>query len=203
MTQAPPVTIKTAHDKLVSVIRWIDEHSKEVDIEGDARVQIAAACFDTVLEHQAAIAALVERQLIGSALALLRVMAEAFIRGMWFARCATDEQAASFKNDEIKKLTSLVAEIEVNLGSATDTLSRMVKSQWAALCSFTHTGFKQVACRYSGALLTPNYPDQEVIQALNFAGAIGLLAALELATLSKNVTLATTITERARRYTAS
>jgi hypothetical protein len=203
MIQAPAVTIKTAYDELVSVILWIDEHSKEIDIDGDLRTLIAAACFDTVLEHQAAIAALVERQLLGSALALARVMAEAFIRGMWFARCATDEEATRFKNDEIKKLTSLVEEIEAKLGSATDTLSKMVKSQWATLCSFTHTGYKQVTRRYTGPLLKPNYPDAEVIQVLNFAGAIGLLAALELAALSKNLPLGTAIMERARCFASS
>jgi hypothetical protein len=195
--------IESAYAELVSVILWIDEHSKEVSLDGDLRTLIAAACFDTVLEHQNAIARLVENQLKGSALALMRVIAEAFIRGMWFARCATDDEIVRFqKNDEIKKLTSLVAEIEVAMGNATDTLSKMVQSQWGTLCGFTHTGFKQLTRRYSGPLLKPNYPDTEVIPALNFTGAIGLLAAVELAVLSNNLTLGLKIEQRIRQFAA-
>jgi hypothetical protein len=89
----------------------------------------------------------------------LRLQAEAFLRGMWFARCATDDDVVRFlQTDFPKRLPDMVADIEVALGGATDTLSKMVKSQWGPLSGFTHTGFKQYACRYKGNLLTPTIP---------------------------------------------
>jgi hypothetical protein len=72
----------------------------------------------------------------------------------------------------------------------------------STLCGFTHTGFQQVTRRYTGAMLKPNYPEAEVIQGLNFAGAIGLLAAIELAVLSKNEALARALLERAKLFAA-
>jgi hypothetical protein len=195
------VNIDTAYNDLVAVILWIDERSHEVDIASDERSLIAGGCFDMVLEHQNAVARLVENQLYGSALAQLRLIADAHIRGMWFARCATEADAARFREtDYTKKLNDLIKDIETSLGNAPITLSKMVREQWGTLCGFTHTGYKQITRRYMGALLKPNYPEAEVIQGLNFAGAIGLLAGIELAVLSKNERGALAMLERARQF---
>jgi hypothetical protein len=35
------MSIKSAHDELVAVILWIDEHSKEVNIPGETRPMLA------------------------------------------------------------------------------------------------------------------------------------------------------------------
>jgi len=92
---------------------------------------LSAACFDTVLEDQAAIATLIERQLNGAALALMRAAAEGFIRGIWFARCATDPEVERFQKDQLNKgIRKLVNEVEAALGSNSDVLSRMVATQW-------------------------------------------------------------------------
>jgi len=105
------VNIDTAYNDLVAVILWIDERGHEVDIAGDERSLIAGGCFDMVLEHQNAVARLVENQLYGSALAQLRLIADAHIRGMWFARCATEADAARFREtDYTKKLNDLIKE---------------------------------------------------------------------------------------------
>jgi hypothetical protein len=182
------------------VILWIDGHSKVLDISGDERNLIAAGCFDVCLEHQAAIAALVERQLNGSALSLLRAAIEAFIRGIWVARCATDDEMQHFLRDQLGKgIRALVSDVEKALGNSNDVLSRTIKNQWGTLCSFTHTGVKQVTRRYTGPTLTPNYPDAELVQSLRFAGAVGLLAMMELATLSNNTPLALATLERSRK----
>jgi hypothetical protein len=55
--------------------------------------------------------------------------------------------------------------------------------------------------RYSDGIMQPNYPEAEVIQSLRFAGAVGLMAAVELATLSNNHKLAADTVKRARLYT--
>jgi transcriptional regulator with XRE-family HTH domain len=61
---------------------------------------------------------------------------------------------------------------------------------------------RELARRYSGPLLKPAYTEADVIRALHFAGAVGLLAAVELAQLSKNDTLAKATLQRAREFAA-
>jgi hypothetical protein len=195
------MSIAKAYNELVAVIHWIDGNVNEVNLPGDDKSLIAAGCFDMVLEHQASVALNVERKLYGSALALLRLAAEAFIRGMWFARCATDQDATRFRATDFgKRLNDMVADIQALLGGQTDTLSNMVLKQWGTLSGFTHTGFQQIARRYTGNVLQSNYPELEVIQACEFAGAFGLLAALELMVLSNNEPMANAIFERAQAY---
>jgi hypothetical protein len=195
------MSIAKAYNELVAVIHWIDGNVNEVNLSGDDKGLIAAGCFDMVLEHQASVALNVERKLYGSALAMLRLAAEAFFRGMWFARCATDEDAARFRATDFgKRLNDMVADIQASLGGKTDTLSNMVIKQWGTLSGFTHTGFQQVARRYTGNALKSNYPELEVVQACHFAGALGLLAAIELMVLSNNETMANAILERAKTY---
>jgi hypothetical protein len=198
------MTIKSALADLVSVILWIDENGKVLDIEGNPRFQIAAACYDTALEHQAAIAALVEKEMYGSAHALLRVIAEAYFRGQWISRCATESELQRFQRDEqiSKSLKTMVEEIESALKTSPGVLSAMVDVHWGSLCSFTHTGFRQVTRRYTGALLEPSYSEAEVIRSLNFAGAVGLLAMIELAALSKNEALANASLQRSKEFAA-
>jgi hypothetical protein len=192
---------QSAYDELVAVILWIDEHSKEIDIPGEVRPMLAAGCFDMVLEHQAAIATLTKMELHGSAHALLRVMAESLFRGMYLARCAREDELSSYQRDEFRKsMEQIVRAIETALGDSNKVLSAIVESQWEAFCSFTHTGYKQITRRYTGALLKPDYPESEVIHALRFAGLIGLIAVMELATLSNNLSLGLSALERARAY---
>jgi hypothetical protein len=144
---------------------------------------------------------LVTNQQYGSTLATLHVLVEAHIRGLWFARCATQQDAANFRaNDSIKKMKAFVTDNEASLGIATDKLSKLLRDQWGPLCGFTHTGLRQITRRFSGVLLKPIYAEAEVIQSLRFAGAIGLLAAIELAILSENKLLALEIIERAKQY---
>jgi hypothetical protein len=195
-------TVTKALDEWVEVGQWIDVRTHVLDIPGDACVQIAAACFDIVLEHQMAIATLVKSELCGSALAFLRVIAEAYIRGEWFKRCGTPAVAESFRGTDFIRsggIDALVKDVEADLGHATDTLSNIVKDQWGPLSGFTHTGFLQITRRYSGPLLKPNYPSAEILQGLRFATTMGFLAALGLAHLSDNLKLAAEIVERMRQ----
>jgi Family of unknown function (DUF6988) len=98
--------VREARDELVSLMQWLKINGKDIGgFHGDLRNMMAAACFDQVLEHQGAVLVLVEEEMYGSALALLRCMAEAIIRGMWFHHCATDAELQRFKkHDRIDKV---------------------------------------------------------------------------------------------------
>jgi hypothetical protein len=61
-----------------------------------------AAFIDQAFEHHAAIILLIRSSLFGSAFALLRLLVEIVVRGVWIATCATDAQIKKFREkDEI------------------------------------------------------------------------------------------------------
>lgn len=163
---------------------------------------MAFACLDLAVEHQAGIAVLADQPLWGPAFALLRIQFEAFIRGVWLARCATDDQLAWFKGgklDKHRKFHELVTAVEKALKHDRGALTKLRKQSWPIFNDFTHTGFQHVVRRNSPTATGPNYTDPELIQALRFARAIGLLAAIEMLSLSGHEDLARALKEKAEK----
>ena len=65
---------KGEHAALIELIVWIDEHTSGLTLPADERHMLAAGCFDVALEHQGGIAVLYNSELLGSMLAMLRVL---------------------------------------------------------------------------------------------------------------------------------
>ncbi|MGC4395161.1 DUF6988 family protein [Hydrogenophaga sp. T2] len=146
---------------------------------------LTIGCLDVAIEHQAAIALLTGASLHGSAFALLRSVAEAFVRGVWLQACATEEQLADFKLGKFHKhFADLINEYEAEIGTPSGVMSQFKASAWKALNGFTHTGFHQVSRRHSPGRLGGNYSEEEISDALGVAGALGLIAAGHLMAMS-------------------
>jgi hypothetical protein len=94
-------------DKAISdikdVVAWINATTSGIEIPSDKRSQIASACFDVAIEHQAAIALLADSGLYGSMLALFRVCKEAQVRGLWLYFCASEHEISRFEKGKIDK----------------------------------------------------------------------------------------------------
>ena len=189
------------HEELVQVIAWIDQYTSGLSFPTDDRTMLALGCFDVAIEHQAAIALLAGASLHGSAFALLRVLAESLIRGLWLLSCATEGELEKFKRGKLdKKFATLINEFETKIGTPDGVLTNFKESAWDALNGFTHTGFHQVSRRHSPGRVEGNYPEQEVTKALGVAGALGLIAAGQLIGMSGQKQLIPLFYERMKKY---
>jgi hypothetical protein len=195
------MTPEDEHSALVDVVRWIDEHHSGIVLPADERSRMTAGCFDVAIEHQAAIALLSSGQLYGPMFALLRVLTESVVRGLWLAQCASDTDLAKFKKHRLDKdFAQLIQEIEQAIGYAQSPLSKLKTNSWKAMNGFTHTGFYQVARRNGPGTTGPNYPPEEISQALALAGALGLIAASQLAGLAGTQPLLQATMTRMKAY---
>ncbi|WP_183035869.1 hypothetical protein [Cupriavidus sp. UME77] len=186
---------------LVDLVRWIDDHTAGIELPADERSQIAVGCFDVALEHQAAIAHLYSVQLYGSMLALLRVLAESMVRGLWLHSCATDKELTAFKKGRLDKtFGTLIAEYENVLRTPDGVLSQFKSSAWTQLNSFTHTGFLQVTRRHKPGRVESNYSDEDLCHAMGAAGALGLITACQLITIAGRHTLVPVFEEKMSEY---
>ncbi|MGS0725113.1 DUF6988 family protein [Shewanella sp. 0m-11] len=84
---------------------------------------------------------------MGPASALLRVLFEAHVKGIWLYSCATDEQISQFKKDSVKseinpkwdlKLHEMINGIETKMPHLNGTLRKFKKAHWKGLNSLTH-----------------------------------------------------------------
>jgi len=71
---------------------WIQQRIDGLTLANPCkRSHLSAACLHASIEHGIAIFVLVNDGLHGSALALVRLQLEAYIRGIWLAECATND----------------------------------------------------------------------------------------------------------------
>jgi hypothetical protein len=184
--------------KSEELIQWLDQHIDGIEISSEERTRLAAGCLDTALEHHQAILLLVSRSLFGSAFALVRLLFEAYIRGIWLHRCASDSELELFKAEKLdKNFATLIEEIERIEGFEVGVLSETKLKSWKAMNSYTHSGFMQIVRRNTASTIEPNYTEDEILEALNFANAVGLLSALEISHLASSEELANSILEKA------
>jgi hypothetical protein len=150
---------------------------------------------------QLSIALLHSSELHGSELALLRVLAESLVRGLWLLQCADDAQLQKFKKGKIDKtFAELIVEIESSMGTLDGVLSAFKATAWTALNGFTHTGFHQVSRRHSLGRVEGSYSEDELAKALGLAGALGLIAGAQVVGMSDRKELVPAFFERMSAY---
>jgi hypothetical protein len=189
------------HAALLDLIRWIDDHTAGLTLPADERSQLAIGCFDVALEHQAAITLLHSSKLYGSMLALMRVLSESLVRGLWLHDCATEAELKKFKKSRLEKsFDTLIKEYETKIGTPSGVLSGFKVSAWAQMNDFTHTGFLQVSRRHKPGRVEGSYPDQDLANALGAAGALGLIAAGQLIAIAGRQDLLPSFMEKMSAY---
>jgi hypothetical protein len=180
--------------------RWIDTKINGVAIPSTVRGRMAGGCLDQALEHQKAIVLLVRRQHFGSALALIRLAFESYVRGVWLHQCATDTELTKYTRDKLKKeFYEIIAEIEQTEAFKEGVLSATKKRSWRAMNSFTHSGYSQAVRRNTEEFIEPNYEEPEILEVLQFSNAIALLTCIEIASLANNRDLAYEFLKKAKR----
>jgi len=187
--------------KAIELIKWLDSKINGLPLKTDERTRIVAACFDVALEHQKAIVLLASNSLNGSALALVRMVFESYIRGVWLLRCASVNQIKQYKNGKLKRtFAELIEEIEGIEAYDAAVLSKSHQASWASMNDFTHTGYAQVLRRNTATTIEPNYDPVEVNSAVEFASSIALLSAIEISFLAKNEELSFELLEQVKRF---
>jgi hypothetical protein len=182
------------------VLRWVSESLDGLDVPGMAtkkHLQLAVPCFHAVIRHHQAVVLLVEEELEGSALALIRVVVEAYARGAWLLHSASPAEVDAAGRDVFPGFSRVVAGLNP-AGSDAAFLTPIKTHAWARFCSYTHTGFQQI-----GARLTPNGVDEafepeEIAQALSLSSICSLAAVVQIASAGENRDLVLEATKRVK-----
>jgi len=180
-------------------IRWLDAKIDGLEIPGTKQAKMAGCCLDVALEHQKAVVVLAGKKIYSSVLALLRPLNEAYVRGAWLHRCASDQDIDRYekgkrKPSEFGFYLDALEQTQVFKGG---TLSKAKEANWKTLNDFTHSGIGQVSRRFKEDSIQPNYSETEISYALDFANAYGALAAIEICCLANNATLAEDVLKNA------
>lgn len=167
------------------------------------RSHLSAACLHAAIEHGFSITVLVDEGLHGSALALVRLQLEAYVRGMWLSQCATDSEIDKAGRDQFPAINDMIAALEKPGLPDSAVLSTIKAEAWKALNSLTHTGYQQIGSRLNEKGIGSHFDDNQILVALNWAEALAILCAVAFAGLAKDDKLALAALERARTVAVS
>ncbi len=146
------------------------------------RVSVSVSLSHLCVEHQKGIHVLVEHGVIGSAFALFRPQFEAYLRGVWFHRCATDAQVSGFLDSkEPPKYRVLMADVQKLEGYEEGALGRFEKEIMRNLHDFTHGGAIQVKARITKDEICSNYRPEHIAKLLEASATLSLLAGASIA----------------------
>lgn len=178
---------------------WLNRCNELVDsieLKSDDINRVVAALFHLSLEHYGSIHLLVLHKQNGSAFALLRPQLESYIRGLWFMKCATQEQLQSFiDNNNPPNIDTLIKEVEKHPGYEEGVLSNLKENVWGSLCGFTHGGYVQVSWRITPEEITSDFSEDHLVNLVITSCALSLQAYVAIAILVDNAELATSIKE--------
>ncbi|MGD0520367.1 MAG: hypothetical protein ABSA48_03840 [Terracidiphilus sp.] len=183
---------------------WVQQHLDGLTLaEPCKRSYLSGACLHSSIEHGFAILVLVDKDLYGSALALIRPQFEAYVRGIWLAQCASDSEVDKAGHDEFPKINSMIESLEQPGLLDSALLSTIKDDAWKSLNSLTHTGYQQIGPRLNKDGIGSYFDDDQIRVALNWAEALTILCAVAFAGLAKDDQLALSALERARGVAAS
>lgn len=174
--------------------RWMEaaaSFTEGLQIETTIRNRVAVSLFHLCVEHHQGIHTLVDMGLVGSAFALVRPQFEAYIRGAWFAVCATDDGITKFLQDnEPPKIGVMIKSLEEKEAYTGGSLSRMKKEVWDNLCGFTHGGSIQVKARNTKDEIKLNYRLPHISGMLTSSVLLSYLACVGMSAVKNDTPLA-------------
>lgn len=180
---------------------WIYEHVDGLDIPSNRRGRFAGACFSIALQHRTAIVLLVRNHTYPAAFALIRVIYDTYIRGIWLFKCASDAELERYKHGRLRKtLDQMIRDIERVEGFDVGVLSDIRSRSWSTMNGFVHSGYEQIARHQTEGTIEPNYDGDEIVEAINFATAIALLSAVAMADLANTPQLAADVLEKIKHF---
>jgi hypothetical protein len=139
------------------------------------RSALVAAYFDIALEHHAAVLVLVKNELYGSASALIRPAFEAWLRAVWVAGCASDEDVEKVADDNSFEFpTDMVKQIDEKY-KGDGFFAKIKKQSWKTMTGYSHPGQLAISRRFTGSTVKPNYEEGELIEIVHTSTLISLL----------------------------
>ena len=142
----------------------------------NTRTFLLRAYVDIALEHHEAIWLLTKSKLDGSAFAMVRLVYDAMFRAFWINKVATEQQIEQATRDEFGfPIETIFAEIKRDYFSDRppeeaqqfDDFLQSIKKAWGPMCSYTHSGALQLARRFTGDKLKPDYSEGAIVEASN------------------------------------
>ncbi|CAK1691274.1 conserved hypothetical protein [Vibrio crassostreae] len=170
---------------------WITDYKKilhGVQFRYVDRNIISSTLLQLSLEHYESIIRLLESGLHGSAFALLRPQRDAFLRGIWYFRCATDDDLIKFKTGkEPPAINKMLKQVETTPGYRHGELSTLMADNKNVMHDYTHGGAHQSFTRDKNSRIASGVSLEQQDWLIRQALLLSFLTALELTHVTDDI----------------
>ena len=196
------MTLQAAIDDAKELSNWLWDGMDGLTVGGSLRERLAIAALAVALHHHKALIFLVEKGSYQSFMALLRPQTDACVNGAWLHLCATDKELEDFAaNTSHVMPAQIFARLEAALNN--NVIATVKAGRWKEMCDFTHTGILQLQRNLTADTVEMNYPEDELVRALEQANAFAVIATTFAAGVAENDELANKLQEKALVMTAT
>jgi hypothetical protein len=154
--------------------------TQELTVPNDDRSRLSLASLQLAQEHHSSIVLLLEHRQYGSGFALVRPLYEAFVRGVWLARIATDKELALYQDDRQFSLKQLAVKVATQAHFEDTNFAALAGRGLSAMHSYTHNGYLASVRRLTSDAIEPAYEADEIREVLELAQLLGVLATAEI-----------------------
>jgi len=184
-----------------SLSNWLGERFsvefKPGDDDGWKRVRFAGGVLYVAFMHYRGILTLLSNHNPTSAFALVRLYFDAYVRGVWLHRCASQEELDIYGKDKHSlSFGDMVSQVEKLEAFNSGTLSSVKAKSWKAMNSYAHAGYLQVSRHNTATDIGPSFEDDEVLELLRASDAFGVLVAQEMLLMAGELQAANELTEK-------
>jgi hypothetical protein len=173
---ATPPKVERALNFSIEISDLIDQCHPEKATGDRSQEAIAMALFMIALEHRQAIMLLVHHGSRSSAAALIRPAFEAYFRGVWVLKVATDAQVQDMFGVHPRLPTLDTALKQLRKNDATRHLAAY--DSWKDSGDYVHSGPLQLSRWLSSEGIDQCHPDSDAIDMLELSDFCGLLACI-------------------------
>lgn len=170
--------VTEALDFSLEISRLLDRlHPPQVPVNGH-HMTIAVALIMQSLEHRNSVILLLAHGLRSSAAAMIRPTFEAYYRGVWAHKVATEEQIRDIFIDaaRIPKLDTILRQLRNNQ----ETKALASYDSWKEAGDYVHSGPLQLSRWLFRGSIEPHHTESDVVDMLELSDFCGLNAAIDL-----------------------
>lgn len=187
------------------LFNWLGHHVPTNVTPGNSednwkRVRFAGSVLYVAFMHYRGILTLLSDNNPTSAFALVRLYFDAYVRGVWLHRRASQGDLDDYGKDKHSlAFGDMVLQIEELEGFNGGTLSSIKTRSWKAMNSYAHTGYQQVARHNTPTDIGPSFEDDEVLELLRASDAFAIMIAQEMLLMAGDLKTANELTERMKK----
>lgn len=195
---ASPLPLDLQLERSRQLVTWLRTSVGLIGVPKQTRAILVAPSIQLALAHHAALVTLAEGNHRASLLALVRPVYEAYVWAAWTLRIATDDQLRLLA--EGKLTTGLEVRIRAldRAGFFDQSMLIDMKPLIKRMDGFVHGGFEHMRYRIHRDAVIARYPDSLIVDALQVADLLAVMALLEGPAMAPDVELGDRLDDESR-----